>query len=88
MFTFSSRFCVTQMKEKESPKRKERRDIIALFKEGKKSSCKQCRSTAQERRESEREAEGEGDAQRKKREYKGGKSSGKEGGEGKWRMHL
>lgn len=41
------------------------------------SCCKQCKSRAQER--------GEGV---KKREYKGGKSSGKEDGEGKWRMHL
>lgn len=31
---------------------------------------------------------GEGEGERKKSQYKGGKSSGKEGGEGKWRMHL
>ena len=36
----------------------------------------------------EHKHEGEGEGERKKRDYKGGKSSGKEGGEGKWRMHL
>lgn len=48
-----------------------------VLKETDVSCCKQCKSRAQER--------GEGV---KKREYKGGKSSGKEDGEGKWRMHL
>lgn len=36
----------------------------------------------------EHKSEGEGEGERKKGDHKGGKSSGEEGGEGKWRVHL
>lgn len=65
-----------------------RRDMIVSFKKEKVYSHPACtaNSRAQER-EKERER-GEGEGERKKRESQGGKSSGREGGEGKWRMHL
>lgn len=57
-------------------------DIIVRFKKEQVSSHPASNAKVEHKRE------GEGEGERKKREYKGGKSSGKEGGEGKWRMHL